>query len=257
MLRERGINDLLLLKILWLGMSSASMKVGTIMAIKTHRLLISFLIILLLVLVYLLILLYSRGGFNKTELTPPMKGFDISPGELVVDQSSGGLARPYLAQTINNVWIKDIKVIEPFGKLPRVDLVLGYLEGGVEREFTVDVVGQVHLGEFVEKDGSTSLNSMGRVDVDKIPFVRGEFLTLSFVYFSESGGGSRLKAYCLINDEVVCSGYPDLGFGESPVSGGKLIYDITSPTKKIGPPEFALRSYYRNFRIPNKYEVWN
>lgn len=187
---------------------------------------------------------------NFNDIIPKVQK-DVLPGEASFGKSKLSEAFPFRHVDLSMVWVKDYTVYFSGTENPMVDLKLVFKDQGKEGFFTVTLAGEVYLSEFQKTNGKYVINDMGRISVDKLPFVIGEPVTITLAYFlqGDKQGVKELNDYCSFREDTICKAYPSLEFGKHPVPEVK-VDSLISGLVKVDPSEFAVRIYTKNSLLP-------
>ena len=143
-------------------------------------------------------------------------------GQIDISETERGEGQkvPFKEAVLNKIWVEDSKTskVEVDGRqIERVELTIGFDEGGLKRKLTIPILGEVYFGELILSGGEAAYEDRGLTSASEIAFGMGSVITLSVAYIPQGGKIEEFTKYCGQSQYPVCKTHPSFGFGQNPI----------------------------------------
>jgi hypothetical protein len=187
---------------------------------------------------------------NPVEFDNP----DVPAGNAFLGESLTITGVPYTLSVFSQAFVLSNRnyLGGPSGDIPMVDLELGFMTGGVQRSFSVTLVGKVDNLVSSERGGERFVDQKGVINVHDVEYVRGEYVSLTLAHFPGDFNDKRrvFERYCLSEDDYVC-GYLDFGFGDNQIDTSEVDPNFIEYGRKFLSSEVAVVGLVRSSSYPN------
>ncbi|MCC6499000.1 MAG: hypothetical protein IT313_01895 [Anaerolineales bacterium] len=224
---------------------------------KTRLLLFSFFVFLIGFAVYLLVLLGENPDKVKLPEVVRPSGKDVAFGEIILNAPGRDTSLPYEVLVLSKVFLRDHKsYLSNDGRTPMVDLELGFVKNGEEKNLFVTMVGKVSYRTTRLDSGGIETEENGVVDVDSIEYVKGDSLSVNLEYVTDSRASMKYfeNSCSSQNSAYVVCGYLPFGYGREVFTKEEINGKIAVGGTKFSPSQVLVSGFTRSLQYPNHYD---